>query len=109
MNFLEFEGKDPEDAMSQAASHFNVPQEELEIEIISLGSSGLFGLLGGKKAKIRAAVKVKTAAKAIEKTIEKTVRETVSRTVSETAQESVGQTVAKPPKKASAKPAKISI
>ncbi len=58
MNFLEFEGKDPEDAISQAAAHFNVPQEELEIEIISLGSSGLFGLLGGKKAKIRAALQV---------------------------------------------------
>jgi spoIIIJ-associated protein len=57
MNFLDFEGKDPEDAISQAASYFNVPQEELEIEIVSLGSSGLFGLLGGKKAKIRAAVK----------------------------------------------------
>lgn len=57
MNFLEFEGKDPEDAIVQAAAHFNVPQEELEIEIISLGSSGLFGLLGGKKAKIRAALK----------------------------------------------------
>jgi len=57
MNFLEFDGKDPEDAILQAATHFNVPQEELEIEIISLGSSGLFGLLGGKKAKIRAALK----------------------------------------------------
>ncbi len=55
MLFLEFEGKDPEDAISQAAAHFKVPQEELEIEIVSLGSSGLFGLLGGKKAKIRAA------------------------------------------------------
>lgn len=51
MNFLDFEGKDPEDAISQAASYFNVPQEELEIEIVSLGSSGLFGLLGGRKPK----------------------------------------------------------
>ena len=67
MNFLEFEGKDPEDAISQAAAHFNVPQEELEIEIISLGSSGLFGLLGGKKAKIRAALKFEPV---IEKTVE---------------------------------------
>ena len=58
MDFLEFEGKDPEDAIFQAATHFNVPQEQLEIEIVSLGSSGLFGLLGGKKAKIRAAVRV---------------------------------------------------
>ncbi len=57
MNFVEFEGKDPEDAISQAIAHFKVPPEELEIEIVSLGSSGLFGLLGGKKAKIRAALK----------------------------------------------------
>ena len=57
MNFLEFEGKDPEDAISQAIAHFNVAPEELEIELVSLGSSGLFGLLGGKKAKIRAALK----------------------------------------------------
>jgi spoIIIJ-associated protein len=57
MIFLEFEGKDPEEAILQAAAHFNVPQEELEIEIVSLGSSGLFGLLGGKKARIRAALR----------------------------------------------------
>jgi len=57
MNFVEFEGKDPEEAIAQAKAYFNVPPEELEIEIVSLGSSGLFGLLGGKKAKIRAAVK----------------------------------------------------
>ena len=62
MNFLDFEGKDPEDAISQAATYFNVPQEELEIEIVSLGSSGLFGLLGGKKAKIRAAIKSEISA-----------------------------------------------
>lgn len=58
MNFVEFEGKDPEDAISQAIAYFNVPPEDLEIEIVSLGSSGLFGLLGGKKARIRAALKV---------------------------------------------------
>ncbi len=62
MDFLEFEGKDPEDAILQAAAHFNVPPEELEIEIVSLGSSGLFGLLGGKKAKIKAAIKSTGAA-----------------------------------------------
>jgi spoIIIJ-associated protein len=66
MNFLEFEGKDPEDAILQAAAHFNVPQEELEIEIISLGSSGLFGLLGGKKAKIRAALRPEKPKEAIQ-------------------------------------------
>jgi len=62
MNFVEFEGKDPEEAIAQAQAYFKVPPEELEIEIVSLGSSGLFGLLGGKKAKIRAAVKAAAVA-----------------------------------------------
>jgi spoIIIJ-associated protein len=57
MNFREFEGKDPEEAISLACEFFKASQEKLEIEIISLGSSGLFGLLGGKKARIRAALK----------------------------------------------------
>jgi spoIIIJ-associated protein len=57
MNFEEFEGKNPEEAINIACAHFQVPQDQLEIEIISLGSSGLFGLLGGRKARIRAALK----------------------------------------------------
>jgi spoIIIJ-associated protein len=57
MIFKEFEGKDPEEAISLACKFFKASQEKLEIEIVSLGSSGLFGLLGGKKARIRAALK----------------------------------------------------
>jgi spoIIIJ-associated protein len=77
MDFLDFEGKDPEDAISQAATYFNVPQEALEIEIVSLGSSGLFGLLGGKKARIRAAIKSEMRAPATEERHEET-EETVA-------------------------------
>jgi spoIIIJ-associated protein len=80
MDFLEFEGKDPEDAILQAAAHFNVPQEELEIEIVSLGSSGLFGLLGGKKAKIRAAVKSSSSAAIIKEIYEEAKDTAVSET-----------------------------
>jgi len=54
MEFLEFEGKTTEEAIESACAHFQVPSEELEIEILSVGSPGIFGL-GGKKAKIRAA------------------------------------------------------
>jgi len=57
MNFVEFEGKDPEEAIANACAYFQSSQDKLEIEIVTLGSSGLFGLLGGKKAKIRAALK----------------------------------------------------
>ena len=55
MEFLEFEGKTTEDAIKQACVHFQVAAEVLEIEILSVGSPGLFGL-GGRKAKIRAAL-----------------------------------------------------
>jgi spoIIIJ-associated protein len=54
MEFLEFEGKTTEEAIENACAHFQVSQEQLEIEIVSVGSPGIFGL-GGKKAKVRAA------------------------------------------------------
>jgi spoIIIJ-associated protein len=52
MEFLEFEGKTTEEAIEQACAHFQLPPESLDIEIISVGSPGIFGL-GGKKARIR--------------------------------------------------------
>jgi spoIIIJ-associated protein len=52
MEFLEFEGKTTEEAIEQACAHFQLPPESLDIEIISVGSPGLFGL-GGRKARIR--------------------------------------------------------
>jgi spoIIIJ-associated protein len=55
MEFLEFDGKTTEEAIENAAAHFQVPPEELEIEIVSVGSPGIFGL-GGRKARVRAAL-----------------------------------------------------
>ena len=55
MEFQEFEGKTTEEAIENACAHFQVLAEELEIEIVSVGSPGIFGL-GGRKAKIRAAL-----------------------------------------------------
>jgi spoIIIJ-associated protein len=56
MDFVEFEAKSTEEAIASACAHFQVPPEELEIEIVSVGSPGLFGL-GVRKAKIKAALK----------------------------------------------------
>ncbi|MEW6659454.1 MAG: RNA-binding cell elongation regulator Jag/EloR [Thermodesulfobacteriota bacterium] len=56
MDYLEFEGKSTEEAIANACSHFQVSPEQLEIEIVSVGSPGLFGL-GGRKAKIRAIIR----------------------------------------------------
>lgn len=56
MDFLEFEGRTTEEAIQHACDHFRQPPENLEIEIISVGSPGLFGL-GSRKARIKAAVR----------------------------------------------------
>jgi spoIIIJ-associated protein len=48
MEFMEFEGKTTEEAIENACAHFQVLAEGLEIEIVSVGSPGIFGL-GGRK------------------------------------------------------------
>jgi spoIIIJ-associated protein len=52
MEFMEFEGKSTEEAIARACAHFQLPAESLDIEIISVGSPGLFGI-GGRKARVR--------------------------------------------------------
>ena len=53
---MEFEGKDVADAISRACKSLNVPQENLDIEVLTTGTSGIFGLCR-KKARLRVAVK----------------------------------------------------
>jgi spoIIIJ-associated protein len=61
MEFFEFEGKTTEEAIEQACAHFQRPPESLDIEIISVGSPGLFGL-GGRKARVRVSLRGETDA-----------------------------------------------
>ncbi|MFZ2089762.1 MAG: RNA-binding cell elongation regulator Jag/EloR [Desulfobaccales bacterium] len=56
MDFVEFEGKTTEEAIEQACAHFQLPPESLDIEIITVGSPGLFGI-GGRKARVRVTVR----------------------------------------------------
>jgi spoIIIJ-associated protein len=57
MSVHEIEEKTVEDAIALACQKLNLPREQLEIEIISKGSSGIFGIVGAKKARIRVAPK----------------------------------------------------
>ncbi len=57
MDFMEVEGKTIEEAIKKTCKEFNLPEEKLDIEVLSNGSSGLFGFMGMKKAKIRASLK----------------------------------------------------
>ncbi len=52
--FKEFQGKNLDDAISEACSYFDAPRERLEIDIIQDSKSGIFGIVGARKAKIRA-------------------------------------------------------
>jgi len=62
----DYYGKEVADAIRQACAELNVPQEQLDIEVVEIGSTGIFGLRR-KKAHIRAAVKsVEPAAERVE-------------------------------------------
>ena len=50
---MEFESKNVEKALQKASEALNIPADKLEHEVISHGSTGIFGLVGAKKAKIR--------------------------------------------------------
>lgn len=52
--FKEFQGKDLENAIAEACSYFDLPRERLEIEILQDAKSGIFGIVGARKAKVRA-------------------------------------------------------
>jgi spoIIIJ-associated protein len=51
--FVEFEGKNIDQALARASDELGTPVERLEYDVVSYGSSGIFGLVGAKKAKIR--------------------------------------------------------
>lgn len=50
---IDFEDKNVEKAVERACKELKVPREKLRYDIISYGSSGIFGLVGAKKALIR--------------------------------------------------------
>ena len=51
--FVEFEGKNIDQALARASDELKTPVERLEYDVVSYGSSGIFGLVGAKKARIR--------------------------------------------------------
>jgi len=53
---LEFEDKNVEMAVKKACEELNIPKEKLQHDVISYGSTGIFGLVGTKKARIRVTI-----------------------------------------------------
>lgn len=52
-SLTEFEGKNIEAALEKASSALNLPIEKIRYDVVSAGSSGIFGLVGVKNARIR--------------------------------------------------------
>ena len=59
MESYEFKGKNAEDAILNACRELNLTRDGMKIEIIEPGSAGIFGLVGGRKAKIKVIVTAK--------------------------------------------------
>jgi len=53
-DYKEFLGKTLDAAIGEACAYFNAPREKLEIDILEDAKSGIFGLVGARKARIRA-------------------------------------------------------
>ncbi len=51
--FIDIEGKSVEDAIETGINRLNLPREKVEIKILSEPQSGLFGMGGPAKAKVR--------------------------------------------------------
>ena len=52
-SYKEFEGKNVELAIKKACGKLKIDKEKIKYKVISYGSTGIFGLAGRKKAKIR--------------------------------------------------------
>jgi spoIIIJ-associated protein len=70
MSTQEFEEKSVEEAIEAACRQLKLPREKLEIEILSKGSSGIFGIVGARRAKIRVTTKIPSVGLAAEKSKE---------------------------------------
>jgi spoIIIJ-associated protein len=57
---IEFEGKNLDLALKKACEKLAIQEKDLKHEVISYGSTGIFGLVGAKKARIRVFVPEKT-------------------------------------------------
>jgi len=54
-SFIEFEGKNVEQAVAKACQALKVSRDQLKHDVICFGATGIFGLVGFKKARIRVA------------------------------------------------------
>ena len=72
----EFQGKSIEKALEKASTELNIPIDKIKHEVVTYGSSGIFGLVGVKKAKIKVTVEDKGKLKAHKNSRQQTPNDT---------------------------------
>ena len=65
MNIIEKEGKTVEEAIEKGLAQLRVAREEVQVEIVSLGSTGFLGIFGSKPAKVRLKVLLQPRVKSL--------------------------------------------
>ena len=81
---LEFQGKNVEQALENASDTLNLPKSKIKHEVIAYGSTGIFGLVGVKKAKIKVFVPNKKVESKSRKAAETEDVEEIKKDVDET-------------------------
>jgi spoIIIJ-associated protein len=85
--YAEFEAKNVDKALEKASNELKLAIDQLEYDVVSYGSSGIFGLVGVKKAKIR----VKTNGAAVAEELETAAKVEARNLVSDAFEDEVGQ------------------
>ncbi len=76
-NYIEFEGKTVEMALETACKELSLTRDSIQYDVVSYGSSGIFGLVGVRKAKIRVKTNHYTNEGAIQKEARQQARDLV--------------------------------
>jgi spoIIIJ-associated protein len=73
MSSIEIEARTTEEAIQKACEHLHLSQEDLDIEVLESRSAGIFGLVGNKKARIRAKIKTDSSMLVAQETLERII------------------------------------
>jgi spoIIIJ-associated protein len=82
--FSEYEGKNVDLALEKASKELHKPVGELQYDVISYGSTGIFGFVGVKKAKIRVRLDANGAVLGIQAEAQNKARDLVAEAFEET-------------------------
>jgi len=73
MASIEIEARTTQEAVEKACKHFHLGPEDLDIEVLESGSTGIFGIVGNKKTRIRVTPKKDTSVEVAQETLRKII------------------------------------